>query len=193
MNSQPLYRKTEEREFFAHHMLLHAASLSISQAEATQVGQFNNCLAAMTMTALAVEGLVNAVGSRVATDWTEFEKLRPHDKIDALVSQLAIDLSADNNLWETLRFLGKFRNQIAHPKPELIVKDSHLSQAALDSTNFSTPHSKLERQITVGNARRVHNAVDQLKGILTDAMPEDKRFGIYADMWSGSTSLKHDA
>ena len=193
MNSQPLYRKTEKREFFAHHMLLHAASLSISEAEATQVGHFNKCLAAMTMTALAVEGLVNAVGSRVAIDWIEFEKLRPHEKIDALVSQLAIDLNANVNLWTTLRFLGKFRNQIAHPKPELIVKDSHLPESALNNTNFSTPQSKLEREITVGNARRVHDAVEQLKGVFTDAMPVDKRFGIYADMWSGSTSLKHDA
>ena len=190
MNPQPLYRKTEEREFFAHHMLLHAASLSIAHAEATQVGQFNNCLAAMTMTALAVESLVNAVGSRISVDWLEFEKLQPHEKISNLISQLSIDRDSNIDPWSTIKFLGKFRNQIAHAKPELIVKDSHLSESALDCLTLVTPQSKLEREITVGNARRVHRAVEQLKGILTDAMPVEKSFGIYADMWSSSTSLK---
>jgi hypothetical protein len=188
MNSPQLFRKSEEREFFAHHMLLHAAALEIEQAGATELSRFNKCLAAMTMTALAVEALVNAVGSRCVEDWPEFEKLRPHEKIDRLVVRLSIKREPSKEPWTTLQFLAGFRNDIAHPKPEAVVKESVLPETALNKTMFRAPLSALEREITLGNARRVYGAVNTLKGTLTDALPPELRFGIYADMWSGSTA-----
>jgi hypothetical protein len=188
MNQPQLFRRVEERTFFAHHMLLHAAEIEIGAAEASEVGRFNKCLAAMVMTALAVEGLVNAVGSRVAEDYPSFERLRPHEKIDFLVQTLEIVRDEANEPWTTLQFLGGFRNDIAHPKPELVVKESILPEVGLAKTAFDTPLSALEREITVGNSKRAYAAVRELKGLLTDAMPEHARFGIYADMWHGSTS-----
>lgn len=188
MKQPQLFRKVEERTFFAHHMLLHAAEIEIADAEASEVGRFNKCLAAMVMTALAVEGLVNAVGSRVAENYPAFERLRPHEKLDFLVRALEIGRDEAKEPWTTLHYLGSFRNDIAHPKPELVVKESILPQVGLSRTAFDTPLSALEREITVGNAKRAYTAVRELKGVLTDAMPEHARFGIYVDMWHGSTS-----
>ena len=188
MNSQQLFHKSEEREFFAHHMLLHAAALEIQQAEAAELSRFNRCLAAMTMTALAVEALVNAVGSRCVEDWPAFERLRPYEKIDRIVKELSITGEPSKEPWTTLQFLGRFRNDIAHPKPEAVVKESVLPETGLKKTMFQAPRSALEREITLGNARRVYGAVHALKGIFTDALPSESRFGIYADMWSGSTA-----
>ncbi|MBC5786374.1 hypothetical protein H8N03_25780 [Ramlibacter sp. USB13] len=188
MNQPQLFRRVEERTFFAHHMLLHAAEMEIGDAEASEVGRFNKCLAAMVMTALAVEGLVNAVGSRVAEDYPAFEHLRPLEKLDFLVRALEIVRDQANEPWTTLQFLGGFRNDIAHPKPELVVKESILPEVGLAKTAFDTPLSALEREITVGNVKRAFAAVRALKGLLTDAMPEHARFGIYGDMWHGSTS-----
>ena len=98
MNKPSLFRKTEERTFFAHHMLLHAASLAIAEAEANELGRFNKCLSAMVMTALAVEALANAVGHRAIEDWATFERKRPGQKIDLLVNRLAVlrDETMDN-------------------------------------------------------------------------------------------------
>lgn len=169
-------------------MLLRAAELEIADAEATERGRFDKCLAAMTMTALAVEALANAVGSRVVNDWPQFERLRPHEKIDRLVEQLSITRDLTRQPWSTLQFLGGFRNDIAHPKPEPIAKESVLPEGALQKAAFRAPLSTLEREITLGNSRRVYAAVHTLKGILSDALPAEARFGIYADMWSGSTT-----
>ena len=192
MNKPQLFRKTEERTFFAHHMLLHAAAIAIADAETTEVGRFNKCLSAMVMTALAVEALANAVGIRVVTDWPAFERLRPNEKIDLLLNQLGVARDLTKEPWTTLRYLGGFRNDIAHPKPEEVLRTSVLPEAGLTKTAFDTPLSALEREITLGNAKRTHAAVQSLKGLLTDAMPPDSRFGIYADMWHGSTS-PHEA
>jgi hypothetical protein len=188
MTKPPLFRKTEERTFFAHHMLLHAAQLEIEEAEASELGRYNKCLASMVMVALAIEALANAVGSRVASDWSTFERLRPHEKIDLLVNLLGIQRNPLEEPWCTLQYLGRFRNDIAHPKPEEIISERILPQAGLSKTAFDTPLSKLEREITLGNAKRSYAAVHELKGILTDALPESDRFGIYVDMWHGSTA-----
>lgn len=183
------FRKTQEREFFAHHMLLHAAGRQLEETEAIEVGQFNKCLAAMVLSSLAIEALVNAVGSRVVSNWPTFERSSPLEKLDVLVTELAIARDSTKEPWSAITQLARFRNDIAHPKPELVVEEKVLSEVELEKTLFDSPKSKLERQITVGDARRAHNAVNVLKGILTDALPMDKRFGIYVDVWSGSTQL----
>lgn len=190
MNTQQLFRKTEERTFFAHHMLLNAAQHAISEAKASQHGRFNKNLAAMVMSSLAVEALANAVGSRIVSNWCVFEKKRPHEKIDQLVSELRLDRDSSKEPWTTLRFLGSFRDEIAHPKPEEIHNEVVLAQAGLDKTAFETPLSALEREITLGNAKRAHAAVRTLKGLLTDAMPAPAKFGIDVDSWHGSTAAE---
>lgn len=184
------FRKTEDRTFFAHHMLLHAAERQIAEAEDSEIGRFNKCLAAMVMSALAIEALVNAVGASVAEDWKTFERLRPHKKIDLLIAQLGIKREGVKEPWETLRGLARFRNDIAHPKPEKIAKECVLSAIALDKTDFKMPLSTLERKITLRKAKQVLQAVQELKRLFTDALPPEARFGIYADMWHVRTKLQ---
>ena len=77
MNTDQRFRKTQARESFARHMLLHAAGRQLEEAEANEVGRFNKCLASMVLSSLAIEALGNAVGSRVASDWPAFERLSP--------------------------------------------------------------------------------------------------------------------
>ena len=191
MDKSTRYEHVQEREFFAHHGLLHAAFRAIEQAEATELGRFNQCLAAITMTAVAVEALVNAVGSRVvdAANWSTWERRPTHEKIDSLVVQLAIAKDDANEPWSALRGLAGLRDDVVHAKPERIRRVRELPQAAVDrGVYFEPPESSLERQVTIGNAKRFHKAVTDLKGIFTDALDEDKRFGIYADMHHGSIS-----
>ena len=187
MNAHQQFRKTQEREFFAHHMLLHAAELEIEEAQKSQVGRFNKCLVAMVMSSLAIEALANAVGSRVASDWPAFERMSPLEKIDFLVGQLSIVYDAESHPWQTVRYLAGFRNDIAHPKPELLQEEQVLPEVALGKTLFDSPQSKLEREITLGNACRAHTAVSTLKRILAYSLPPEKQLGIYCDSWSGST------
>jgi hypothetical protein len=170
-------------------MLLHAAQLQLAEAEKTAKGRFNHCLSAMVMTALAVEALANAVGSRVVSDWQNFEQARPFEKLDTLVALLSIPRDPDQEPWTTLRYLSGFRNDIAHAKPEKLEEERVLPELALEKDLFRAPKSKLEREITLGNARRVLKGVQALKGLLTDALPLEKRLGIYVDTWSGSSTL----
>ena len=189
MNTPQRFRKTQEREFFAHHMLLRAAEHAIEEAKANKERRFNKCLSAMVLSALAIEALANAVGSRVASDWAVFERLNPLKKLDRLAHTLRFTYEAAKEPWSTITQLVRFRNDIAHPKPELVSEEKILPEVALGKLLFDSPRSKIERQITLGNAERAHKSVRALKVILTDSLPEDKRFGIDVDMWSESTEL----
>lgn len=170
-------------------MLLHAAEIEIEEAQKSQVGRFNKCLAAMVMSSLAVEALANAVGSRVTSDWPNFERLSPLAKINSLVEELTIAYDPENEPWSAIQYLAGFRNDIAHPKPETVLEEKVLPEVALGKTLFDSPQSRIEREITLGNACRAHAAVTTLKKILTDSLPSEKRFGIYCDSWSGSTGV----
>ena len=178
-------KQVQNREFFGHHMLLHAAEIQIEIAKQSKEGRFNNCLASMTMTALAVEALVNAVGSRVAKDWEYFERLNPLEKLQALQRELQFTYEPAKKPWDTLHFLTGFRNDIVHAKPELVEEVKHFVEPAPNKILFRTPLSRLEQEITVGNASRSFEAVQFLKGILADALPVELRVGIYADAWFG--------
>lgn len=182
-------RLTQEREFFAHHMLLRAANMNLDEATKSALGRFDRCLATMVFSALAVEALANAVGCRVVSNRATFERLNPSEKVDTLIQSLNIRRDARKPPWPALRFLAGFRNDIAHPKPERIAKVRVLPESVFNTTFPDPPLSKLEREITLGNARRVLEAVQGLKGLLTDAMPAKKRFGIHADASSGRAKL----
>ena len=182
-------RQIREREFFAHHMLLRTAKSNLDQVTASTANHFDRCLVAMVFSALAVEALVNAVGSRVVSNWSIFERQRPPEKIDTLLQLLNLDRDARKSPWPALRSLARFRNDVAHPKPERMVKVGTLPENVFDTIFQHAPLSKLERKITFENARRALEAVQTLKSLLTDAMPASKRFGIYADSSSGRAQL----
>jgi hypothetical protein len=144
----------------------------------------------MVMSALAVEALVNAVGYRVAEDWPAFERLKAHEKLDWLATRLSLSREEDRDPWSTLRYLGGFRNDIAHPKPEQVVVERLLPQAGIEKSTFEIRKSRLEKEITLGNARRCLSAVNSLKDLFTDALDVEQRLGIYADMWHGGITAK---
>ena len=187
MDKPRLVKQKQSREFFGHHILLHAAGLQLDAAKQLEAGRFNNCLAAMTMSALAVEALLNAVGSKVANDWECFERLNPPEKLWELQRELGFTYEPTKNPWSTLQWLAGFRNDIAHAKPELVEELKHFVEPAPNKLLFGKPLSKLVQEITLGNASRSFEAVQSLKRILTDALPVARRSGIYADAWSGST------
>jgi hypothetical protein len=143
----------------------------------------------MTLSALAIEALANAVGSRVVADWVIFERLSPLEKLETLATALSI--SYDTRMWSAVTQLARFRNDIAHPKPELIKEKKYLPEVGLRNTLFDSPQSQIERQISLGNAERAYKAICTLKAVLADSLPGDKSFGIYADMWLGTTTLPH--
>jgi hypothetical protein len=188
-----MFKRVQERHFSAHHMLMRVAHHKLTDAEETNLGSFNNSLVAITFSALAIEALGNVIGERIIDDWKDYESASPLAKIRLLAGHLGVPYEPQKEPWSTLRWLARFRNQIAHPKPQLVVDERLINQHEAQKRPNDPPASKLEREITVGNARRAVEAVSTLNRLLFEKMPPDQRFGIFADGWSTTTSVDHGA
>ncbi len=189
MNQSRPLKRVQEREFSAHHMLLQVARGSLEAAAINREAAFDHALVAITFSALSVEALCNAVGEKVVSDWDDFESLRPMSKLRLLAAQLNIEFLREKQPWTTLHWLSKFRNNIAHPKPEKITKTSFISEAQHDARLFEKPISRVEKEVTFGNARRAVEAVERLKEILVKNVPPEKALGLFTDGWSGVTTI----
>lgn len=174
-------------------MLLRVARFELAKAERKEAGWFDSTFVVLTFSALAIEALSNAIGDRVVPDWKDFESASPLAKVRLLAERLGLPYSSDNEPWKTIRWLGKFRNLVAHPKPEIILDDKLITERGADDRPFDPPKSKLEREVTVGNAKRAFDAVEKAKLLFCEKISAEERFGLYSDGWSTSTSRRHGA
>jgi len=180
---------TRERPFSAHHMLLGAATMSLEDAEQKKPGHFYSTLISLTMASLAVEALCNAIGERVIEDWQDFESSSPKAKVRTLCRELGLEYQSQGEPWATVIWLGKFRNKIAHAKPERVSESYTWTRDEYEKKDGLKPESKLEKEVTLGHAKRAVEQVTQLKYLLCKNVPAEKAFGLAADMWSGSTGV----
>ena len=190
-DSPNLIKQSQERRFSAHNTLLHIARLELEVSKAGSVDEFNHAFTSLTLSALAVEALANAVGERVVPDWKDFESASPFAKLRLLAERLLVPFAGGAEPWQTIRWLCRFRNLVAHAKPELVIRDEILSQEEHELRGGAAPLSKLELLVTEANARRAFNAVEAIKYSLYDGVPPGERFGLAHDAWLNSSEL-HD-
>lgn len=82
-------------------------------------GVYHDMMAALVFTAFSIEAKVNFVGWKVLEDgWPERSNLR--EKIDLLAKVLELSLDWSKRPLQTVSQLKRFRDTIAHGKPEVI-------------------------------------------------------------------------
>ena len=146
----------------------------------------------MTFSALAIEALCNSIGQYMVSDWNDFENSSPNAKIRLLAHKLGVAYSKDAKPWSTAQQLVKFRNLVAHAKPEALIEELMLTQEEHDKRLFDKPESKLEKLLTVGNSSCALSTVKQIEDIFVKKLPVEHKWGLAADSWSGSTELHGD-
>jgi hypothetical protein len=185
-------RVSRERNFSAHHMLLRVAAAALEDAEKKLPGWFSAQFTAMTMCALSLEAICNAVGERVVTDWKDFESANPTAKLRLICQQTGIEYNRNKEPWATACWLSRFRNAIAHAKPEFVKQDVVWTEQEYERRRRESPESTLESEITLGNARRAVHGMDKIKDLLCQKIPVEHRLGLYSDAWTGSATMAND-
>jgi hypothetical protein len=188
MNLSKTLRVTQQRNFSAHHMLIGAARAALDDAESDKPGWFYSELTAITLAALSVEAICNSVGVAVVDDWEDFESMAPYAKLRYLCGVLGVKFDKDKKPWTTAKWLCKFRNRIAHAKPERIDTDRIMTRKQYDAYECKrdAPKSKLESDITRGNAKAAVQTAQQIKEALCTMVPVEKAGGLYSDSWMGN-------
>ena len=186
-------RRRQERFFSAHNAYLRIARIEFEKAKEKTPGWFNSAFITITFSALAIEAICNAVGHLVDPDWELRERDSPIDKLEHLAKLQGIPHSWKSEPWKTIRWLCKLRNKLAHAKPERISTEKIFVQGPKANETSSMPDAKLEKEITIGKAKRAFDAVENLKDILAITVPVEQRLGLYSDGWTTSTQVHHEA
>ncbi len=113
-----------EAERFIHNDLSNCA-LHFSETIREKVisgeteGVYLDMMAALVFSAFSIEAKINFVGWRVLEDgWPERANL--WEKIALLSKVLGFEVDRGSRPWQTLRNLKKFRDTLAHGKPEVV-------------------------------------------------------------------------
>lgn len=183
---------TRTRTFSAHHMLIGAARAAAEDAEAKRPGWSYSELTAITLCGLAIEAICNAIGERTISDWKDFESAGPNAKLRLLCERLKVKYDRHAEPWSSARWLCKQRNAIAHAKPQLVEEEHIWTREEYDKQRTDSPISDLEREITLGNAKRALRTAEDVLGQLCEAIPAEERFGLFSDSWEGSASVVRD-
>lgn len=174
-------------------MLIRAAEIARDRAKEKKPGWMFDELTAMTFAALAIEALCNSIGDRVIEGWEkDFESSSPNAKLRILTKELGIKYEKDTEPWSAARELIKFRNLVAHAKPQVIVEERVMTQEEYDKRLFDVPESKLEKLINSANADRAVRTVQKMKDILIEKLEAEDKLGLTADGWSGHTTEHND-
>lgn len=187
------FKVHRERHFSPHHALLGAAWIALGDAKEKRHGWKRYELMAITFSALALEAIANAFGERLVPRWKEdFEKCPPTAKLRVVCTQLGVVVDFEREPWQTALWLIKFRNNVAHAKPQFIDEKKVVSDQEYDMIRDVFPISKLEEQISFTNAKRAVEEVSSVLHLLCDKLPIEEQKGLFADGWTGSTTVVDD-
>lgn len=179
-----------ERSFSPHHILLSAAKNALEIAENDATMREFSSITAITMSALAIEALCNSIGERVVNNWGDFESSSPKAKLRIICDELEIAYDSSVEPWSTAQWLMKIRNRLAHAKPQSVEESYDCGEEEYKKISWDKPESKLEKDLTIDNAKRAYKAIIDLKFLLCRCVPGDKAFGLVGDMWFENSSVK---
>lgn len=180
-------RVQRERKFSPHHVLLGVAHMAFESAEKKEDGWFYHELISITFTALALEALANSFGECVVERWTDFESASPMAKLRVIARELGLqEASLDKD--GVLVWLVRFRNKVAHAKPELVRFDALMTKEELVKIQLEAPKSGLESEVSLSNAKRALAAVEAVFDLLCEKTPQEKLDGLLGDGFSGTVT-----
>ena len=112
------------------------------------------------------------------------------EKLDFYQSNHGLAYSPESEPWSSLKRISKFRNLIAHAKPEKIVSDETMSLKKFENKDDFGPQSKLETLVTLAFAKRSVQALEEIRDLICNEIDPYDAFSLRTDTWSGSTTVQ---
>ena len=181
------YHVKRTRDYYPHHTLLGAAYANLKLAEKKEPGWLYFEMAAILFSGLAVEAIANSFGERYVANWKDFESASPIAKLQIVAKAMEVDFDEKVAPWCHARWMIKFRNRLAHAKPEAVIEEREMSKMELDNTSFR-PHSKIEKEITFQNAKRAVDTASSIRNLLCEKIPRGDLNNLRRDGWSSCAS-----
>lgn len=168
-----MIRTKTERKFLPHRLLLNAARHQFDEAAQSESGSTYNLLATVLLSALCIEAIGNTYGELLVHDWEkDFDNSSPRAKLRLVANECGVTPDFGIEPWQTAWLLIKFRNKIAHARPEDL--KVHNEQPTGDHRkDFSMKlESDVEKMITPEFARKSLSAVNEILNLLNKPLTD---------------------
>lgn len=162
--------------------------MALENAESKAPGWLYQELVAMTFSALSLEALGNSFGEIFIDRWKDYESASPVAKIRILGDRLGVPIDFSVEPWAAVLWLVKFRNQVAHARPEKIVFDKIMTREDFEKSRTEYPKSNMELGISLEAAKRAVSAVEKIHEVFCAAVPLTELEGLLGDGFSGTAS-----
>jgi len=158
-----------------------------ARAKEKSIGWHWDCLAALVFAAFTVEGYLNHIGHVKCQDWDDLDRLPPLAKLRFLCRLLSIEYRPGDPAFQTVGQLFKFRNSVAHPHSEPVIREDVVSKDLYEKKLYDRPETDWERFVTMETLDRVLCDVPNLLCKLHDAtrLRERMDFLFQEGGWSG--------
>jgi hypothetical protein len=174
------------RKFVPHAMLLGAASNAIASAKAKSEGYWWDWLGAILYCSLSIEAIGNTYGETLIGRWQDFESASPLAKIRLVAEHCGLQPDFSIRPWQIVRDLIRFRNLVAHAKPEQVLVDAVHRHEDYERYLYAKPESKIEKVVTAHFAQQSYDCVREILRLLATGLPAGDVIKIETESWHGS-------
>lgn len=166
----------QERVFLPYKIFLDSSSHFCEEMKRKDYVSWYDLLAAITILGLSVEALVNTIGVLVIPDFKDFESSSPKAKLRILCEKSGIEFNRNKSPFLEVINLLKVRNQLAHPKFQVLhyeSKEMPLELAQKHYEEIGEILHDIEKSLTPEFAKKSLEAVLSLEKTLRAAIQPD--------------------
>lgn len=157
--------------------LSHANGVLLANAKEQHDGWLYECMTSILISAFSFEAFLNLVGERLFPFWSDVERpLQLMTKLKIVLQRTGVNPDFGARPYQTLTALLRFRNSLAHPKPEWLVETGVKEEGSLEQMRRTKPPVEWEANCTLAFAERVHEDVAAIATDLWRAagLPDDE-------------------
>jgi hypothetical protein len=142
-----------------------ASRFLLKLAESQEEGQFFLAQASLILSSFTHEAFLNTLGAKLIKEWAKHEYQNPEDKLQTICKRIDYKPNKGKRPYQTLKWLFRFRNLIAHGREEEIRIEGKIVKKKDKGGYLDAIEGEWEKFCTVINAR---NAYDDIGAIAED-------------------------
>lgn len=166
---QHRYRVNRDREVNMFGELSHANHVILENSRRENDGCFHEFLSSILISAFKFEALLNHLGTKLLPYWSEMDYLRVENKMNVLCSHLEQIIDKGRRPFQTITELFRFRNAVAHGRPESLSERERLESGNLEEIRRKQPLTDWEKLCTIEFAERADADTEEIAAQLWTA------------------------
>ena len=133
------------REVITYAELWHISDHLLKSGQETPRGSALKFMASIVFTAFTLEAYLNHIGPKILPCWNDIESLSPNKKLNIIAELLKVEIAYGKRPWQTMKYLFRFRNDIAHGKSTVIHEEEIVSLEKVDDEPFKFAKTSWEK------------------------------------------------